>query len=159
MSDGSQMTDNEKAGHLVVLLEHQLDHFKQTREIEFKVNLAFWTAIAVTGAFLYREGLRLSSCCDTIVYSLVAFLVWFAHVILWMVPIQYSEDTDDHFINQYRWQVESLCGFSPKQRDPGWFWSGYKQIRTGGVSWVLAETWVTLFLLIALGFVLGTWWR
>jgi hypothetical protein len=94
-----------------------------------------------------------------IAYAFFASIVWLAHVFLWMVPIQYSEDTDQYFIDQYRKQVESLCDFTPNERKLGWFWSCYKHIRKGGVSWVLTETWISLFLLVALGLVLSTWWR
>ncbi len=153
MPDGAGMTDNERAAHLAELLERQLDHFKQTRDIEFKVNLAFWTAIVATGAFLYRDGLRITSACGVLLYLLIAVLVWLAHLLLWMVPIQYSEETDDHFVREYREQIEALCAFIPKQRQLGWFWSRFEQSRKCGLSWILAETWISLFVLFALGLV------
>lgn len=39
-SYNNKMTDKDKAECLIALLNTQMDHFKQTRDIEFKINLA-----------------------------------------------------------------------------------------------------------------------
>ncbi len=42
------MSNNDKAQHYLELAKLQMDHLRQTREIEFKVNLALWTAIVLS---------------------------------------------------------------------------------------------------------------
>jgi hypothetical protein len=87
------MTDKEKADCLIELHKTQMEHFMQTREIELKVNIALWTLLAGTGAaFLYRDISLPQNYC-----KISSFIV-ICHFLLWMLPIQFSEDTDNHFI-------------------------------------------------------------
>jgi hypothetical protein len=104
---------------------------------------------------LYREGFRLSEMRDKYLFGGVAFLFGVAHLFLWMVPIQFSEDTDDHFINEYRKRVEELCGFKPEGPPRGIVRDIYKGLRAGGISWIVAETAITFFLLIIVFIVLS----
>jgi hypothetical protein len=46
-----EMTSKEKADCLLELHKAQLDHFKQTRDVELKVDIALWSLIAVSGSF------------------------------------------------------------------------------------------------------------
>jgi len=149
------MNLEEKADLLAKLLEAQLGHFKQTREIEFKVNLALWTAIVVAGGFMYQQGLRLDSGIGIACYAVVAIFVYGVHTFLWMVPIQYSEDLDDHFINQYRHKIEAICEFEPSLPDLSAFWKRYKKWRKSGLSWILGGPWMTLVLLLLIGLALA----
>ena len=149
------MNEKERVDALAQLLEAQLSHFKQTRDIEFKVNVALWTAIVIAGSFVYQQNLRLHSLGEAVSYAGFALFVYGAHTFLWMVPIQYSEDTDDHFINQYRHGIEEICVFTPQTRSSTKFWSGYKRLRQSGWSWILGETWMTLVLLVSIGILLA----
>jgi len=152
------MDDEQKAQILLKLIQGQLDHFKQTRSLELKVNLAFWTAIVLTGGVLYREGYCISSFIEITTYILLACFIFISHLFCWLVPIQFSEDTDTSFINEYRGEVERLCQFKPntpefwKER----FWNKYKNHRKGGWTWILAESFTTLLILFCVGIILGT---
>jgi len=151
------MTEKEKADCLIELHKSQLDHFMQTREIELKVNLSLWTLIVLSGYFLYDK-VHLNSLLSFLVYLVIALSLYFVHVFMWMMPIQLSEDTDDHFINQYRRKVEELTGVSieaakPKKHLP-FLWKWLSKFRTDGWSWIIAETGITLFLLVVLGITL-----
>ena len=142
------MEEKEKADALLRLLNGQLDHLKQTREIEFKVNIALWTAIVVGGGFLYGK-VRLDTCSHLVVYAVVALIILIVHFVFWLLPVWNSEATDNHFILQYRHQVENLCAFKPNEppeKLPRWI---------SGFWWALFEAGMTLALLVAVGFVLA----
>ena len=62
-----EMTDNEKADKLIELHNTQMKHIMQTREIEFKVNLALWTLIVLSGSFLYGK-INLTNTLQYIIY-------------------------------------------------------------------------------------------
>ena len=146
----------DKSDCLLALLRSQQDHLKQTRDIEFKVNLGLWTAIVVAGGFVHTAGIRLESDAALAVYCVIVVVIWLFHLLLWMVPIQYSADVDKDFVLQYRREVERLCDFRPEYPvlEPKWFWAAYERLRRGGWSWILAEAWITLVLVACLGIVL-----
>lgn len=154
------MTDKEKADLLIELIKTQLDHFKQTRDLELKVSLALWTLIAVTASFLYGK-VRLTDLAPIGLFILIAIIVFVGHVFLWLMPIQNSEDKDDYFINKYRDEVEGLTGLTiPKQsldKRPEILWRLVKHLRKDGWSWILTESGITLSLLIVVGILL--WWN
>jgi hypothetical protein len=146
------MTDKEKADCLIELHKAQLQHLMQTRDIEFKVNVALWALIAGSGSFLYGK-LHLNGWCHWVFYSACALAIYLGHIFLWMVPIQQSTDTDNHYVNQYRSRVEALAGStfpeSPKCKLP-------TKWRRSGWRWVVAETGITLILLVAVGLLLSS---
>lgn len=150
----TQMRDKDKAEALSKILDGQLEKFRQTRNIEFKVNVALWTAIVVSGGFLYEHGFRLDNSEELKSYLMVSVGIFLAHVVFWMVPIQYSEDTDNHFIIEYRKKIASLCGYEAPERPLNFFWRLYKPLRKTGFTWILGETFITAILLGALGFAL-----
>lgn len=154
-----EMTDKEKADCLLELHKTQLSHFSQTRDIEFRVNIALWTLIAAGGSFLYGK-VHLNDDVSYSIYVIVSLAIFLGHLFLWMMPIQNSEDTDDYFINQYRTQIEKLVGISIESsfqiRRPRILWGLIKSLRKDGWSWILAETGITLALLVVLGILLST---
>src|SRR2546422_308099 len=148
-STEDHLDKKEQATVLLELIRGQLDHFNQTRDIEFKVNLALWTAIVVTGGLLHQSGLRLESVSEISIYFLVAFCVSIIHAVFWIMPIQYSQDLDNYFILEYRNRVESLCNFSPKTPKPKpRLLEKYEKWRKSGWTWILAESFLTLMLLV-----------
>ena len=153
------MTDKEKADCLLELHKTQLSHFAQTRDIEFRVNIALWTLIAAGGSFLYGK-VHLETDLSYLIFTIVSLGIYFGHLFLWMMPIQNSEDIDDYFINQYRSNIEKLVGVSIERsfelRRPRILWALTKTLRKDGWSWILAETGITLVLLIAIGILLAT---
>ncbi|MFA6165179.1 MAG: hypothetical protein WC700_01050 [Gemmatimonadaceae bacterium] len=152
------MIKHEQATLLERLARQRLEHFKQTREIEFKVNLALWTAIVLAGGTLYRSGFRLGATSEVKVFVGAAAVLWISHAIFWMIPIQYSEDTDSAFIREYRKKITAACGFPEGVPEPAFwnkpFWRAYRRLRESGWSWIVAETGVTLILCLLVGLVL-----
>lgn len=145
------MTNKEKADCLIELHKVQLEHFMQTRDIEFKVNIALWTLIALSGSFLYGK-LNLTGC-QWWIYGIFALVIYLGHMFLWIMPIQKSADTDDYYINLYRSKVEALVEITlPK---PTLKCKLLTRLRLGGWSWILAETGITLILLVLIGVLLS----
>jgi len=151
------MTDKEKADCMIELHKSQLDHFMQTREIEFKVNLSLWTLIILAGYFLYGK-IHLNCLLSISIYSVLALLLYFMHIFLWMMPIQKSEDTDDHYIREYRNKVQELIKVTLAEPEPKkhlvFLWNWHYKWRTDGWSWIFAETGITFILLVLLGLAL-----
>jgi hypothetical protein len=127
----------------------------QTREIEFKVNLSLWTLIALAGYMFYGK-VHINSYPSLFLYFIIAASIYCMHIFLWMMPIQKSEDTDDHFIREYRTNVEQLINVSINRPEAriGYAWAKVDKLRKDGWSWIIAETGITLFLLIVLGIAL-----
>lgn len=142
-----KMTNKEKADCLLELHKTQLDHFLQTRDIEIKVNLALWALIAASGSFMYGK-VHLISWHSWLVYTIFTLAIFLGHMYLWMIPIGRSESTDDHFINQYRNAVESLIEVQIMKLE--------KRKRPISLQrWILAESGITLVLLVAVGILLS----
>ena len=136
-----------------------MSHFAQTRAIELKVNLALWSGIVVAAGSLYHSGLRLRSGPEMLEYTLVATLLWLVHMALWMVPIQYSQETDNHFIIAYRAQIERRSGIKDGDISKPTFWKSrgwkqYKELRDKSWLLVVTEASITLWLLALVGLVL-----
>ena len=144
--DHVSMTDKEKADCLIELHKSQLDHFKQTRDIELKVDIALWTLIIASGSFLYGK-IYLTDPASRTIYQLIAFVIILGHTFLWKEPIQNSEDIDDYFINQYRNEVEKLTGVLINK--PA------KRLRKSGWPWILVGIGITTALLLAIGILLS----
>jgi hypothetical protein len=147
------MTDKQKADCLIALHDTQMDHFRQTREIEFKVNLALWAAIVLSGKFLQGQ-VYLDNFSSWLFFLFFAAIVTVVHLLCWMMPIQRSEDLDNHFIMCYRKEVERLVGTKfPRleDRQPRCLWGIVDTLRPYGWSWIIFEVAITLFLLIGVG--------
>lgn len=147
-----EMTAKEKADCLLGLQKIQMEHLQQTRELEFKVNIALWTLIALAGYQLVGK-LRLDAILNILIYIIVAAVIYAAHLVLWMMPIQNSCDQDTHYIRDYGAAIEAMVGFKSKKFDPYYVWQD--RFRTRGWLWVLGETGLTIALLIALGLMLS----
>ena len=136
------MTDKEKADCLIELHKERLGKYKQTRDIEFKVNIALWTLIIVSGYYINGE-IELDSCKDYLIfiipYLLISILLIFAHFKFWMKPIQKSEDADNFYINQYRKKIAELADIQIKEHIP---YNTY---------WIFYIVGITAFLLFIIG--------
>ncbi|MHC1733904.1 MAG: hypothetical protein AB9888_17975 [Bacteroidales bacterium] len=79
----------EKVSALIDLAKARLDKYKQTRELEFKVNIALWTLIVLIG-YKGKEVLALSNWQDYLIYSIIAISVLLGHYFFWLRPISLS---------------------------------------------------------------------
>lgn len=135
------MTDKEKADSLIELHKEQMNHFRQTRDIEFKINIALWTIIILAGYYLDTKISLDKNICQLILYIIVSFIITLCHYFLWLSPIARSQRADDHFINEYRHKVEDLTQIQIKP------FKGIRSIK----SWIFFETAITFLLLIIIG--------
>ena len=135
---GDEIMENKpKAESLIELCKIQMEHFKQTRSIEFKVNLALWTLIVLIGRFLY-EYVNFT-CCSWISYVIIAILISLGHFYCWMKPIQKSENRDLEFIYSCRKAIAPL--HEPSNND-------------SRNRWIYSEVAITVLLLIAIALLL-----
>lgn len=143
------MTDKEKADCLIELHKEHMNHFKQTRDIEFKVNIALWTVIVLAGYYLDSEiCLEWSNLCW---YILVAAGIILCHLFLWLVPISRSEKFDLKCIKKYRKRIMELA-----EEKPIAYNKQTKNILHKRISyWIVFEVGITLLLLAILGVF---WW-
>ena len=136
------MTDKEKADCLIELHKEQLGKFKQTRDIEFKVNLTFWSFIIIGCYSINKElpsEVKENKCEFLLWYLLISIVIILAHLFFWMKPINKSEDTDDYYINKYRDEVEKLTGIViPK----------CPNYNKKAQNWIFFEVGITVLLLI-----------
>jgi hypothetical protein len=115
------MTEKEKADCLIALHKEQSSRFLQTRDIEFKINLALWGFIILAGYFVLNNVLpkiQEHFVLFEIGYVIVSSLIISSHYLFWMFPIARSEEINDFFIRKYSFKIEELSG-STIQPDPG----------------------------------------
>lgn len=105
------MTEGERADVLLRMMDMHFAKFRQSRDLEFKVNLAIWTALVVLGKFLADQNVQLDWV-KWILYLILSVGVVFCHLHFWMQPIQASEDRDSKFIGECRKEIQSLTGTS-----------------------------------------------
>ena len=139
------MGDKEKAECLIELCKIQLYHFRQTRNIEFKINLALWTLIVLGGGNLFYGNVKLDNCCKFVSYIVFASVIVLAHFFFWMRPIQNSELRDLRFTYQCRSKIKNLIGDQ----------SNNSQNNGTGEKWIYFEVAITFLLLVGVGIVLS----
>ncbi|MBL7813163.1 MAG: hypothetical protein JNL57_13155 [Bacteroidetes bacterium] len=150
------MTDKEKADCLIELQKDESQRHKTLVELEFKVNIAIWTLIAISGAVLLKEILpNLCSCNQKkfiLIYLLISSATLYFHYLLWLFPISKSQATSNYFIRSYMCQIEELAGFKISSKETNWkpeiysYWDLSKNYR----KWICFEGSFTAFLLIVI---------
>ncbi len=151
------MNDKEKVDCLLGLNKAKLDHFMQTRAIEFQVNIAIWTLIVVGGSYLY-EKIYISNIVGYIIVAFIIFIIFIFHVV-WMILIQNSQSLDHDYMNEYRRIIDELTGISvnePQPRESFKFIIGQlKKFNLTGWHWIILETAMTFLLLLGVGILLS----
>lgn len=93
--------DKEKATICLELYKAHTDRFKDTRQIQWKVNLAFWTFILVSSAFLYGK-YQIDNCVGIIALIIFTLLHFF-----WCLYIQISLEHHKNIANAYRAKLDT----------------------------------------------------
>lgn len=105
------MSDHEKSEVLLRLIEVYMGKWKQTRDIEFKVNIAIWTFLVLVVGFLAENSKYMQRefrCGEFVyVYVLSSVAIVALHYI-WMTYIQNSEDRDGAFLGDCRQRLQTL---------------------------------------------------
>jgi hypothetical protein len=146
--------ENQRATQIAGLLNAQLTHLTQTRDIEFKTNLALWTAIIAAGGAAYTAKFRFQSNWSLLWFLLGGFGFSAGHALLWMLPIRASVGIDQHWIKQYRGAIEELCHFNAPEPKA---WSRYRrsqQSKSGGWIWIGARVGTTFVFILIVALVL-----
>ena len=141
------MEDELKVQCYSNLLQTQMDHFKQTREIEFKVNIAIWTLLALAGSFLYDKIIP-----GPLFWSGYAFISLALVAIHWgwMYLISLSQDDDKKLMDGWMSALpladdgidESQTDKKDTQRKMATSRFGY---------WIIVEVGFTILILAGLG--------
>lgn len=104
--------DEKTAKTFISLYKQQMERFHQTQEIEWKVNIAFWTLLAA-GTYLARgKGLAICPCAAwVLVFVVVTLHLW------WLLMIHKSEQTDKKFWVRYRAEALAIIRGKPVHDD------------------------------------------
>ena len=139
------MEPKDKSAALIDLEKIRIEKYKQTRELEFKVNVALWTLIVLVG-YHYRDKFSIIYREDLVFFIIVALIVVSGHFFLWLTPISKSLARDNAKAHEFEEEAEKVIGFKsaiPARR--------YKSIMKGYLRWNLFLAGITLLLLILLG--------
>ena len=145
------MSEKDKADCLIELHKELLGKYKQTRDIEFRINIALWTLIIIAGYSL--KEIELTTLTKLVVFSflylLVTIFLSYAHFKFWLFPIQRSEYIDDYYIKKYRYNIELLTN-KIIIKDPGEVKEIliFKDFSDRSKSWIKFEIGITIFLII-----------
>lgn len=135
------MTDHEKADSMLRLMDMHFAKFRQSRDIEFKVNLAIWTVLVVLGKFLSDQQLQLEGW-GWGFYLLISLIIVLCHYFCWMKPIQLSENRDSAFVGNCREAIQAITNTSIKypSLDQRWvcFEVGFTAVILAGLAIILS---------------------
>ena len=106
------MTDKEKTDALIELIKIRVDKYKQTRELEFKVNIALWTLIVLIGQY-YKSKVSDITTTDLILFIIALILIVAGHYFLWLVPVSESLARDNAKALELQDEVEKITGIKP----------------------------------------------
>jgi hypothetical protein len=130
---------------LIELEKIRLDKYKQTREIEFRVNIALWTLIVLIG-YYYRDTFEIETTGDLIFFVVIALVIVLGHFFFWLNPISESERRDFARVLGFQTEVEKLVNLQnvPAERNE-------KEIKMDYLKWNFFLAGITLLLFILLG--------
>ena len=106
------MTDKEKTDALIELIKIRVDKYKQTRELEFKVNIALWTLIVLIGQY-YKTKVDDITTTDLILFIIALIIIVAGHYFLWLVPVSESMARDNAKALELQDKVERITGIGP----------------------------------------------
>ena len=139
------MEPKDKTAVLVELVKARIDKYKQTRELEFKVNIALWTLIVLIG-YYYRDTFNLESGGDLVFFIIVTLVITLGHFFFWLVPVSDSLARDNAKALELQKQVENIVNERSElpERDE-------REIKRSYLVWNFFLAGITLLLMILLG--------
>jgi hypothetical protein len=135
------MTEAEKADALLRLMDMHSARFRQSRDLEFKVNIVIWIVLVIFGKFLSDVRVKVDDWGKLVVYLFISAVIVICHYLFWLKPVQASENRDSAFISDGRKEVQALTGTSIK----------YPNLDQ---SWVCFEVGFTAFILVGVALML-----
>jgi hypothetical protein len=139
------MEPKDKPAVLVELVKIRIDKYKQTRELEFKVNIALWTLIVLIG-YYYKDTFSLETKGDWVFFIIITLVIVLGHFFLWLVPVSNSLARDNAKVLELQKQIENIVNERSDIPD-----RDEKQIKRSYLGWNFFLAGITFFLLILLG--------
>jgi len=128
------------------LYKTQMEHFRNTVQIEWRVTFAAWTLLVVLSYAAADKGIRLPG------LAWLVFVVPVLHIV-WLYLIQGSEDVDKSLWVSYRRKALDLVGYPAARTDVD-FWT--KRSAWKHSIWIVLECGVTALLAVVAWRVLGS---
>jgi len=101
------MTDMEKADAILRMMDMHFAKFRQSRDIEFRVNIAIWTGLFILGKFFTDLKIQIVGW-GWFLYIGISLVIVFCHYQFWMKPIQASQNRDSSFVRDCRGAIQTI---------------------------------------------------
>lgn len=101
------MEAKEKVDALTELAKAKMEKYKQTRDLQFKVNIALWTLVVLVGSHS-EQTLKLSGATDYLFFGVVVVAVVLSHYFFWLRPMSASMARDNAKALDLQYQAESI---------------------------------------------------
>jgi hypothetical protein len=143
------MDPKDKTETLSGIVRMRLEKYQNTRDLQFKVNIALWTLIVLAG-YKGDQTLSLYSLTDYIFYGVTAVAITAGHYFFWLRPMSASMARDNVSALELQKQIENIIGerSDKPERSP-------EQIKHSYGTMNLFLSGITLVLLILLGIFLA----
>lgn len=143
------MEPKDKAAALTEIIKVRMEKYRQTRDLEFKVNIALWTLIALVG-YRGEKTVDLSDWSDYVIYGVAALVIVIGHYFFWLIPLSESMARDNARALELQKQVENIVSEKTEkpERSEAEIKRCYKEIN-------LFLAGITLILLVLLGIYLA----
>lgn len=105
------MESIEKAEALTEIVKARLEKYRQTRDLQFKVNIALWTLIVLVGS-RSEQILVLSDRNDYLFFGVVVLAVVLGHYFFWLGPMSASMARDNAKALELQQQAVNLINSS-----------------------------------------------
>lgn len=144
------MEPKDKAATLNAIVKARLEKYQNTRDLQFKVNIALWTLIVLAG-YKGHQMLSLYGLMDCIFFGIVTVALVAGHYFFWLRPMSDSMARDNAAALRLQKQVENIVsdGSDKPERD-------LQEIKRSYRTMNLFLSAITLLLMILLGIFLTT---
>jgi len=143
---GDDLSPEKRLDAYLTLYKAQMEHFRNTVQIEWRVTFAAWTLLVILTYAAAEKGIRLPG------FAWAVFVVPALHLV-WLYLIQGSEDVDKSLWVSYRRKALDLLG-RPAESVPLDSWSRRPVWKHS--IWILLEFGVTLLLALVAWKLLGS---
>jgi hypothetical protein len=139
------MEPKDKIAGLVELVKVRIDKYKQTRDLEFKVNIALWTLIVLIGRYC-QDRISLDTTSDWVFFIILALIIVLGHFFFWLKPISGSLAKDSAKALELQNEVENMISqrSDKPERDE-------QHTKKEYMKWNFFLAGITLILLVLLG--------
>lgn len=105
------MEDREKIAALTEFVKAKMEKYRQTRDLQFKVNIALWTLIVLVG-YRGEQVLELSDLNDFFLFGVALLMVVPGHYFFWLRPLSASMARDNAKALELQNQAENIINGS-----------------------------------------------